>query len=279
MRRRLVGVAPASRAGLQSALGAGLASALLGVLGVALIVAAWWAIAAGGQAVRLPTPPAVVDAVLRDFSDIPALATTTYHRGGLWDALLYTTRNVVTGVTIGVLAGVAVGAATARNVTLRRLFDVPLVVLGTVPILILLPFLVLWFGTSRLGQAGVVIVYTFVTVVVVSQQACATAARRYEQYARSLGASSARTVREVILPAIVPDLIGAVRLAFAAGWGLETVAELIGGSGGVGRIIQAMANLSQTEDLIGAVLCMGIIGVGLDAFIQLAGKRVIRWQE
>jgi ABC-type nitrate/sulfonate/bicarbonate transport system permease component len=252
---------------------------VLGLAGVVALVGLWWLVAAGGQSVRLPTPGAVAGAVREDFDDIPALATTTYQHSGLWQALLYTTWSVVTGVAVGVLAGVTVGVTIARSPIVRRLLDAPLLVVGTVPVLVLLPFLVLWFGTSRLAQAGLVVVATFVTVAVVTQNACAAAARRYEQYALCLGASRGRVLRHVVLPAVVPDVIGAVRVAFAAGWGLQTVGELIGGSGGVGRIIQAMANLSRTEDVIGAVLCIGIIGVAIDAVLQQTGRWVTRWQE
>ena len=60
-------------------------------------------------------------------------------------------------------------------------------------------------------------------------------------------------LRDVVLPAIVPEVLGAVRVCFAAGWGFEAIAEILGAQHGIGRIIQTMGTQSATAELMASV--------------------------
>jgi ABC-type nitrate/sulfonate/bicarbonate transport system permease component len=254
-------------------------SAGLAVLGVALLVGLWWLVAASTDPVRLPDPPAVLDAIRADWSTIPALQFVAFQSGGIADALRWTTVNVVVGVAVGTGAGFVVGAVLGSSRVLRELAHVPMLLLGTLPVLVLLPFLLTWFGTARFVQSGLVIAFAFVTVSAVVQRATIDVGAAYSGYAATLGAGRSRLVRSVLLPAALPPAVGAVRVAAAAGWGFETVAELLGGQDGIGKLIQAMQGLSATADIMAAVVCVGVAGLILDAAIAALGGWVVRWKE
>jgi ABC-type nitrate/sulfonate/bicarbonate transport system permease component len=243
------------------------------------MIGIWWVIALNSDPVRLPTPGNVFSTLTSDLSSIPALEYAAYQSGGILSALEYTTINVIIGVTIGSSIGVVLGAALGRFKLAREVMSVPLLLLGTVPVLVLLPFLVIWFGTARLVQSGLVIMFALVTVTSVTQQATEDLVRRYAPYATCLGASEGTVLRRVVLPGIVPRVIGAVRVATATGWSFATVAELLGGQHGTGKLIQAMQGLSATSVIIAVVIAVGIAAVLLDAVIAVIGGWIVRWQE
>jgi ABC-type nitrate/sulfonate/bicarbonate transport system permease component len=247
--------------------------------GIALLIAIWWLISAFSNPVRVPSPGVVFDTLIRDLHTVPALEYVAYQTGGIWAALTYTFVNVLIGVGVGAALGFVLGAILGRVALLRDLFSVPLLLLGTVPILVLLPFLVIWFGTARIVQSGLVIAFALITVTTVTQQATEDISGRYCNYAMCMGASRWRVLREVVLPGIVPPAIGAVRVAAATGWSFATVAELLGGQQGTGKLIQAMQGLSATADILAVIIALGIAALVLDALIALAGAWVVRWQE
>jgi ABC-type nitrate/sulfonate/bicarbonate transport system permease component len=252
---------------------------LLGVVGLAAIVGLWWLLSTQMQAVQLPAPDVVWQAMWDNLWEMPALTYATFQTGGIADGLRYTTENVFIGVGIGLVAGAAIGLLMGRVRLAEGLLEPPLVVLGTVPVLILLPFIVTWFGTARLAQTGLVIFFTFVTIATVVRNAVANVAGSYEQSAVSLGASNSTVLREVVLPAMVPEVLGAVRVCFAAGWGFEAIAEILGAQSGIGRIIQAMGTQSATPELMASVLWLAVVAVIVDALIVLIGRWAIRWTE
>ena len=254
-------------------------SAGLAVAGIAIVVGLWWLVAAGSDPVRVPNPKVVFETLRADWSNIPALEFIAFQKGGIEQALQYTTVNVLAGVGIGSAAGFVLGAVLGRVRLARELLEPPLFVLGTIPVLVLAPFLTIWFGTARIVQAGLVVAFALVTVASVTQRATLDVGARYTDYAASLGAGPGAILRRITLPATVPAAIGAVRVAAAAGWSFEAVAELLGGNKGIGKLIQSMQGLSATADIMAAVIALGVVAVVLDALIKAAGGWVVRWQE
>jgi ABC-type nitrate/sulfonate/bicarbonate transport system permease component len=111
------------------------------------------------------------------------------------------------------------------------------------------------------------------------QSSARAVGERYANWAACLGASQGRILREVILPAVGPDLIGALRLALAAGWGLQVIAELLGSELGVGRLLQVTSQVTATTDLIATLLCLAAAALLLDSLIAAIGKATVRWTE
>ncbi|MEA2168263.1 MAG: sulfonate transport system permease protein [Solirubrobacteraceae bacterium] len=251
----------------------------LALAGIAVVLGVWWLIALQLGPVRLPTPGQVWDALRADFNNVPAVEFSSFQTGGIKVAVGYTVVNVIVGVGIGSVAGFLVGALLGTSRAARELLSLPLTILSTMPVLILAPFLVIWFGTARIVQAGLVIMFAFVTLAAVVRGATEDVSGHYRNYAASLGAGRGMTLREVILPAVVPPTIGGVRVALATGWSFEAVAELLGGSRGTGKLIQTLQGMSATADIMAALAALAIVGVAIDTIVAAAGKWVIRWQE
>jgi len=84
-------------------------------------------------------------------------------------------------------------------------------------------------------------------------------------------------VRHVVMPAAVPEIVAVTRVCFAAAWGFEAIAEILGAQRGVGRIIQTMGTQSATPELMATVLWLAIVAVVVDALILVLSKSLIRW--
>jgi ABC-type nitrate/sulfonate/bicarbonate transport system permease component len=244
-----------------------------------VLVALWSVAAAATEPARVPGPLLVWRALRANFYDSPALNFATFGSGGILQNLIYTVTNVLLGVGIGAAAGICAGVLIARLRLLRDVLEPPLLLLGTVPILVLLPFLSFWFGTSRLATNGLVIFYTFVMMSVVAQQATMNVSDHFEQHALSLGASQSRIMVEIVAPAIVPELIGALRVALAFAWGFQAVAEVLGGQQGVGRMLRVFAQSTSTSRMFAVIICLAIAAVIVDALVGAAGRWLVRWKD
>ena len=250
----------------------------LSAAGIGIVLAVWWLVALSTSEIRVPAPPTVWEAIERDFWSIPAIEALHLGSGGIVSNIIYTMNTVLLGVGIGTCVGFAVGLLIARVRLARQVLEPPLLLLGTVPVIIVLPFLVIWFGTARFAQAGLVIFYSTLLVIIVTQNAVVNVADRVENYAASLGSTGLHLMRHVIVPAVVPEVVGAVRVALAAGWGFATVAELLGAPQGAGRVIQAFTTTTATADILAVLVCLGVLAVGLDALVAAGGRWLGRWQ-
>lgn len=255
-----------------------LSAALLGLSGVVVVVLFWALVASASDPSQVPSPAAVWQSITADWNQIPALSYLEFQSGGIGAAVAYSTVHVLVGVAIGTAIGVPLGIALARVRTARSVLAPPLAVLGSVPLLALLPFITLWFGTAALAQSGLVIAFGLLLVTFASESATVTVSDRYANYASSLGASPGRILWTVVLPASAPTLIGAIRVALAAGWSWEAVAELLGAHHGVGRVIDVTARLGAVSDLAATVLCLVVVAVICDALVAGAAAMSMRWR-
>jgi ABC-type nitrate/sulfonate/bicarbonate transport system permease component len=263
----------------RTAVAAALSRLVLAAGGISIVIALWWFVSLTTAAIRVPAPLDVWEAIQRDFWNIPAVQALHLAEGGIFHNAIYTMNTVLLGVGVGTAVGLAVGLLIARVRIARQLLEPPLLLLGTVPVIIVLPFLLIWFGTARFAQAGLVIFYSTLLVVIVTQNAVMNVVGRVERYAASLGATRLHLMRHVIVPAVVPEVIGAVRVTMAAGWGFATVAELLGAPRGAGRVIQAFTTTTATADIFAVLVCVGTLAVTLDAVVAAGGRWLGRWQE
>lgn len=248
------------------------------VFGLAALLMIWWALAARLGALRLPDPRAVAQAIVDNWSSIPAMMYVAMQAGGIGDALVFTVTNVLLVVAVSATLGILAGVGMSYAKPLRLLLTPVIVVLGATPLLILLPFLIQWFGSGRFVRSGLVMIFTFVTVATVCNQSVGRAMGYYASYARSLGARPPFEMAHVALPAMVPDLVAALRVSLAAAWSLQAVAELIGGKAGAGRIIGTMANLANTTIILAVVVCLCVVAVVIDGVLALLAKRFLTWR-
>ncbi len=87
--------------------------------------------------------------------------------------------------------------------------------------------------------------------------------------ARSLGARRRELLRTIVLPAVRPHVLTALRLALGIAWIVLVPAEMLGVQSGLGyEVLNARDQLAYDE-LMATVLAIGILGFLLDGLAQL----------
>jgi len=237
------------------------------VLGLVLGLGTWWVIAWAVGPSRLPTPWQQLLAIYEVVSFSPVLAASPGGTGRLTGDLLYTIVRCLSGVLAGGCLGVAVGLLMGWSPSARHLLENPLEVFRAIPPLAAIPFFTMWLGPAALTQFLILVFYSFLRLVINTVEAIRNVAPVLTQYSRTLGATRGQAFRTVILPGIVPELVGAMRVAFAASWGLEIVAELLGSPAGIGRLFTYLVPLLRPDLIIALVFWVTIVAVTLDQLV------------
>lgn len=249
----------------------------LRVAGMVLFVVVWQVLTLGLPAIILPTPLGVVKRLFSDFLSAPALSYYGVSEANLYGNLIYTTENVAIAVTIGSAIGILAGLLSARFGLIRAIIDPVMMTAGTVPILVAAPFLLIWFGVGRASAVCLVIFYVAVILYVFAQRAATNLDPVYEESARTLGATPRRMVRDILIPATVPEILGGLRIALAGAWGLEAVAELLGSQSGIGKVLEVLAGATDPQGIMATLLVLGLTAIIVDAFAAFAVARTTKW--
>ena len=242
-----------------------------------MIIVIWWLLAPQMGLIKLPRPGRVFTVTVDSLFQSKVIAAQGGGSAGLAPHLLHTIFRTFVGAAIGIAVGVGVGLLMGWSEFARDLLQPSLEGLRLVPSLVAVPFLLLWFGLSPWAQLGVIIYTTFVMLQVNTLNAIRNVAPRYRQFAMTLGASRWEVFRTVVLPAIVPEVTGGLRVVLALAWGAEVTAEIIGAQVGVGRVMRSMQAIFRTDVIIAAIIWIVLIAVVTDRILVLILSRKTRW--
>jgi ABC-type nitrate/sulfonate/bicarbonate transport system permease component len=246
-------------------------------MGAVLFVGLWQAASASMAPILLPGPLAVLKRVGADFWSAPALSYYGVEQASLVANLLYTAENVAFAVIVGASLGALTGLVSARVWLARAIVDPIMMTAGTVPILIAAPFLLIWFGVGRASAVSLVAFYVATILYLFAQRAARNLDPIYEQYALTLGARRAQTLRDILIPATVPEILGGFRIALAGAWGLEAVSELLGSQSGMGKVLEVLAGATDAQGILAALVLLGAAAIVADALAAALIARFAAW--
>jgi ABC-type nitrate/sulfonate/bicarbonate transport system permease component len=83
--------------------------------------------------------------------------------------------------------------------------------------------------------------------------------------------------RTVVFTAIIPELVGGIRLAIAVSWGIQIVTELVGAQQGMGQVFSMAMPMQALDLIIVGVLWITILAATTDMPLVWAARIVTRW--
>jgi NitT/TauT family transport system permease protein len=200
------------------------------------------------------------------------------------DAAWFTFRVAMVGLVLGIAVGFGLGMLMDRFAIAERGL-LPYVVLSqTVPLVALAPLVVGWGGRLHIGQltwrpwmsVSVIAAYlAFFPIAVGVLRGLRSPPAHSVELMRSFSASWWQSFRRLKLPASVPYLIPALRLAAASAVVGAIVAEISTGiRGGIGRLVIEYSREATSDPakvwtaFLGAAL-LGLLVAGLVALVDL----------
>jgi sulfonate transport system permease protein len=218
---------------------------------------------------RLVPPPSVI------FHTFVELART----GELQRHVLVTTGRVVAGFGIGVVAGTLLGAIAGYSALTRRLLDPTLQALRAIPSIAWVPLFVLWFGIFEGSKITLIAVGVFFPVYLGVMGAILSVDRKLVEVGRVFRLSGAAMVWRILLPAVLPPYVIALRSGLGLGWMFVVAAELLGASEGLGYLLIDGQQLGKPAEIVAAIVAFAIIGKLSDWLIVVGTAPFLRWED
>ena len=194
-------------------------------------------------------------------------------------AIFTTVTMTLSGFAVGVAFGTISGLTMAYSKLVRDLLGTILDFLRPVPVFALIPLFILWFGIGRAPQIALIALGTSVVLGVTTLEAIRNVPTISIRAALTLGADRQWIYSTIIVPYIIPHLVGAIRVAAAASWGLDVAAEFMGSQQGLGYLIILQQTYLRTAGIIFLVIIYSILAVIMDTMIAQIEKRITRWTE
>ena len=234
-----------------------------------LILAVWWVVVVLSESVIFPTPLQVVTGTLELAAD-----------GTLWEHITSSLFRVGTGFLIAVCVaiplGLLMGRVNAVYATLNPVFQI----MRPISPIAWIPLAILWLGVGDVSSIFLIFIAAVFPMIVQTASGVHTIERRYLHAAENFGVSRATLFRQVIVPAVLPEIVVGMRIGLGVAWLVVVAAEMIALQSGLGFLINDSRNAGNRYDLvIAAMIIIGVIGLLLDGLMRLLeGLKSVRWR-
>ena len=191
-----------------------------------------------------------------------------------------TLQEVLLGFAIALLLGVLLAAALHLSPVLRRAVYPLAVGSQTIPILVVAPVFVIWFGFGIGPKVAIVALICFFPIVVNTLDGLSSTSSQSRKLMRSLGASPARTFTTAELPAALPYLFSGAKIAVAVAVIGAVFGEWAGADSGLGHLILLdNAQVGNVDRLFASVVLLSLMAVALFALLALIERLALPWRD
>ncbi len=174
-----------------------------------------------------------------------------------------------------------VGFFVAIIVSRRRLTlliaDLVVELTRVIPPLIFIPFATLLLGSSYLVETLSVATYAALAMTLYTLNAIATVPPDFLALGRLLGAGQFRILMTIQIPAILPNLVGPLRVIISLGLGVAVVAEFLAAPGGIGRVMKFAISYARADLILVGVIWAILSVLALDIAVTCVSKMGLRW--
>jgi len=242
--------------------------AVLAVLAFVLFLLAWDVVVRLGLTSPrfLPSPGGVFAALFRMFTSTDFTLDIGISLARVGGAFLL---SVLVAIPLGIWMSSyrIVGALTEPIIDFIRYLPVPALV----------PLLIIWFGIEEASKIAVLWVGTFFQLVLLIADDARRVPNEFVEIGYTLGARPRQILRDIVLRAMMPNMVDNLRITLGWCWTYLIIAEIVAANSGIGHVIWSSRRLNKVPDVMAGIFVIGVIGLVTDQLIRLAHRRWFRY--
>jgi len=199
--------------------------------------------------------------------------------GSLPEAMLLSLQRTLTGLLLGGGAGLLSGLLLGLCHNAERLFGPSLSALRQVALFAWVPLLTAWFGLGEGAKNVFVGLAAFFPLLIATQRGIAGLSPQLGEAARTLRLNLWQRLRLLVLPGAAPAIFAGLRLSLIYAW-LGTIGAeyFMPSDGGIASLMIGAQQLFRMDQVMAAMVLIGLVGALLGTLGQRLESRATRWR-
>lgn len=181
------------------------------------------------------------------------------------------------GLGIAVIFGVSIGILMARFSAVRVAVNPIVQMFYPLPKSALIPVMIIWLGIGSASKITLIFIGCMVPVIISTFNGARGVDEILIWSARSLGAPATAILREIVLPAAMPQILSGIRIALATCFLLLVSSELLISNDGLGYYIGILGENGSYPTMFAVIFIVIAIGFGADRLYLRLMNRMIAW--
>ncbi|WP_233675382.1 ABC transporter permease [Rhodobacter flavimaris] len=176
---------------------------------------------------------------------------------------------------VAVPLGVAMGAFPAINAVIAPFVSA----WRYLPAPSFIPILLMWFGTGETPKLALLFLGVIFFLVTLIADHTREVRKELIETAMTLGANRWVTVFQVMLPAVLPNILIAMRQMLAVVWTYLVIAEIVASTTGIGAMMMRARRFLHTDEILAGIIVIGALGMAFDVGFAYLHRRLFPYLE
>lgn len=197
--------------------------------------------------------------------------------GVLWKHISISFLRVLEGFLIALVAALVLGILIGLSKTIERITELTLQILKPIPPIAWIPLAILWFGIGESSKLYIIFYGAFFPILLNTVDGIHNIDKKYLELGRVYEVDRLKLIRKVVLPGALPQILTGIRVGLGNAWVCVVAAEMIAATKGVGYMLSNGRSMSRADDVILAMLLIGIVGKIMDDVLKLISGKIMKW--
>lgn len=220
------------------------------------------------NAVLLPGPVTVLTSFVELFTEKNYLADIGM---SLYRVIASFTLACMLAVPLGILMG------TFRSV---EAFFNPLVsAFRYLPAPSFIPLLLMWLGAGEAEKLALLFLGVVWFLITLIMDYAKSLPADYINTALTLGGNRRQVLWTVVVPAMLPNVLTAMRQMLAVSWTYLVIAEIVAADSGIGAMMMRAKRFVHIDEIMAGIITIGLLGLFFDIVLRAAQRLLFPYLE
>lgn len=137
-----------------------------------------------------------------------------------------------------------------------------------------IPILLMWFGTGDAPKLALLFIGVVFFLITMVMDYTKSVGNELLETAMTLGGNRWQILWTVIVPAVMPNIVVAMRQMLAVSWTYLVIAEIVASSTGIGAMMMRAKRFLHTDHIMAGIVVIGILGLVFDFLFKKAHHRL-----
>ena len=212
----------------------------------------------------LPAPSSIVVSLVVNFTSMS-------------NDIVITLLEALVGFTIAILLSVIMAILMDSIISIKKTIYPVLIISQTIPIIIIAPLFIIWFGYGYTPKVVIVILICFFPITISMLQGLATVDKELIDLLRSMGASKFQVYKFVKIPSAIPNFFAGLKIAATYSIMGATIGEWVGGKDGLGVYMIRAKQSFATDRVFAAIIIIVVLSILLLKIIEFTENKYMPW--
>ncbi len=212
----------------------------------------------------LPSPSSIIVSLVTNF------------RSMQYDILI-TLYEALAGFIIAIILSFIIAILMDSIAGFKKTIYPVLIISQTIPIIIVAPLFIIWFGYGYTPKLVIVTLICFFPITISLLQSLSSVDRDLMDLLRSMGSSRLQIYRYVKIPSSLAGFFSGLKIAATYSIMGATIGEWVGGKNGLGVYMIRAKQSFATDRVFAAIIVITVLSIILLKLIEFAEKKSMPW--